>query len=101
MPHKDAIPPRVFLIRHGETEWSLSGQYTGKTDIALTSRGEKQVRATAELLYGPGKLIDPSRVAKTLTSPRQRATKTFELLSSGKGEYAVDERLAEWDYGHV
>ena len=58
MPDKDASTPRVFLIRHGETEWSKSGQYTGKTAIPLTPHGEEQVKATGALMYGPGRLID-------------------------------------------
>ncbi|KAI7372604.1 hypothetical protein KC336_g20608, partial [Hortaea werneckii] len=64
MPDKDASTPRVFLIRHGETEWSMSGQYTGKTDIPLTAHGEEQVASTAKFMYGSGRLIDPAKVAK-------------------------------------
>ncbi|WPH01252.1 sedoheptulose 1,7-bisphosphatase [Acrodontium crateriforme] len=99
MPDKDASTPRVFLIRHGQTEWSQSGQYTGKTDIPLTSLGEEQVAGTAGIVYGEGKLIDPSKVAKVWVSPRQRAIRTFELLSGKAEGYEKNEALAEWDYG--
>ena len=99
MPDKDASTPRVFLLRHGETEWSKSGQYTGKTDIPLTSHGESQVKGTGQQVYGEGKLIDPSKVAKVWLSPRVRAIKTYELLSGKTDGYEITESLAEWDYG--
>ncbi|EGP91021.1 unnamed protein product [Zymoseptoria tritici ST99CH_1A5] len=99
MPDKDASTPRVFILRHGETEWSKSGQYTGKTDIPLTSHGEAQVTATGRMAYGPGKLIDPAKVAKVYLSPRTRAIKTYELLSGRTEGYEIEEGLAEWDYG--
>ncbi|KAK1093237.1 hypothetical protein LTR48_002715 [Friedmanniomyces endolithicus] len=88
MSDKDVSTPRVFLIRHGQTEWSQNGRHTSTTDIPLTDRGEKQVRASAKYMYGSGKLIDPAKLAKVYVSPRQRATRTYELLS-GKtdGEY--------------
>jgi sedoheptulose-bisphosphatase len=101
MPDKDASTPRIFIIRHGETEWSKSGQYTGKTDIPLTPHGEKQVKASADLMYGSGKLIDPAMVARVYVSPRKRAIRTYELLSGSEGGYETTESLAEWDYGQV
>ena len=55
--------PRVFLIRYGETEWSLDGRHTGLTDIPLTSNGEKRVRATGKALVGPDRLIAPKKIA--------------------------------------
>ncbi|EME46659.1 hypothetical protein DOTSEDRAFT_70616 [Dothistroma septosporum NZE10] len=99
MPDKDASSPRVFLLRHGETEWSKSGQFTGVSDIPLTSHGENQVKATGQMVYGPGKLIDPKKVAKAWVSPRTRAIETYELLTGSKEGYEVSESLAEWGYG--
>ena len=101
MPDKDASTPRVFILRHGETEWSKSGQYTGKTDIPLTAHGEDQVKGTGQLVYGTGKLIDPAKVAKVWLSPRQRAVKTYELLAGKTDGYETTESLAEWDYGYA
>lgn len=100
MPDKDATTPRVFLMRHGQTEWSQSGQYTSKTDIPLTATGEDQVKGTAALVYGVGKLIDPSKVANVWLSPRKRAIRTYELLSGQTPGFEITESLAEWDYGH-
>ncbi|HEY1259882.1 MAG TPA: histidine phosphatase family protein [Stellaceae bacterium] len=83
--------PVLYLLRHGETAWSLSGQHTGRTDIPLTERGESAARALGERLHG--------RVfAKVLTSPSQRARRTCELAGFG-GAAEIDPDLAEWDYG--
>jgi probable phosphoglycerate mutase len=83
--------PLVYLARHGETAWSLSGQHTGRTDLPLTGRGEDQARALGERLHG---LV----FAKILTSPSQRAVRTCAL--AGFGAIAdTDPDLAEWDYG--
>ena len=84
-------PPQVYLVRHGETAWSLSGQATGRTDIALTERGEREAQALSARLNGLSFL-------RVFTSPLQRARRTAEL--AGFGELAdVDDDLAEWDYG--
>ncbi|KAE9972059.1 hypothetical protein BLS_004199 [Venturia inaequalis] len=91
--------PRVFLMRHGQTEWSQSGQYTGKTEIPLTEKGKEQVLATTKIVYGPGKLIDPTHLAKIFVSPRIRASQTFEILTGGEGPKEIVEELAEWSYG--
>ena len=80
----------LTLIRHGETEWSASGQHTGVTDIPLTPTGEQQVGWLRPLLHG-----DP--FALVLTSPMLRARRTAELL--GLTDPEVDPDLAEWDYG--
>ncbi len=86
----DALP-LVYLARHGETAWSLSGQHTGRTDLPLTGRGEDQARALGERLHG---LI----FAKVLTSPSQRAVRTCALAGFG-ATADTDPDLAEWDYG--
>ncbi|CAK3949413.1 Hypothetical predicted protein [Lecanosticta acicola] len=99
MPDKDSSTPRVFLIRHGETLWSQSGQFTSKTDIPLTPHGEAQVLSSGKTIYGHSKLIDPAKLAKIYISPRDRARKTYELLTGQTSGYEVTEDLAEWDYG--
>jgi probable phosphoglycerate mutase len=84
---------RVYLLRHGETEWSLSGRHTGRTDIPLTDRGR-------ELAVEAGRLVPDLRdtpPALVLTSPRSRARDTARL--AGLHVDDVDDRLAEWDYG--
>jgi probable phosphoglycerate mutase len=83
--------PVIYLARHGETEWSLTGQHTGLTDLPLTGRGERNARALGEQLTG-------LNFGKVFTSPLQRATRTCEL--AGFGAVAeVDRNLLEWDYG--
>ena len=84
-------PPIIYLARHGETAWSLSGQHTGLTDLPLTERGERNARHLGERLRG-------LTFAEVLVSPLQRAVRTCEL--SGFGEAGVIDRdLLEWDYG--
>ena len=84
--------PVVYLARHGETEWTLTGQHTGLTDLPLTRHGEDQARAL-------GKRLSGIKFALVLTSPLQRAMRTCEL--AGFGAVAeVDSNLHEWDYGH-
>ena len=99
----DAHTPRVYLIRHGETAWSKSGNYTGKTDIPLLPEGEERVRQSARVVCGPGKLIDLAKVAQVFVSPRVRAWRTWEILvEEGGGGGAcmeVTEQIEEWDYG--
>ena len=139
MSDLDATTPRVFLVRHGnegfpipsfsrlkvvtgETEWTISGRHTGRSDIPLTKFGETQVIATSSLLVGPGKLLDPRQVKKVWVSPRQRALRTFQLLfggqrdlttggeglvagvseevfGGGSGSVIITEEIREWDYG--
>jgi probable phosphoglycerate mutase len=83
--------PAVYLARHGETAWSLSGQHTGLTDLPLTERGERNARQLGQRLKG-------LNFAKVFTSPLQRAARTCEL--AGFGAVAqVDRDLVEWDYG--
>lgn len=75
--------PRVFIIRHGETEWSLNGRHTGTSDIPLTANGERRIRATGGALVGPDRLIVPRNLAHVYVSPRRRARRTLELLNLG------------------
>lgn len=83
--------PIVYLARHGETAWTLTGQHTGLSDLPLTERGERTARQLGERLKR-------EKFTKVLTSPLQRATRTCEL--SGFGAVAeVDRDLVEWDYG--
>jgi broad specificity phosphatase PhoE len=84
-----ARPPEVVLIRHGETAWSRSGQHTGRTDLPLTDRGRRQAEAL-------GAAVAALPVARTLTSPLQRATETCRLAGL---EGTVVDDLVEWDYG--
>ena len=82
---------RLYLIRHGETAWSLSGQHTGRTDIPLTEQGEQDARKLAERLRAV-------RFSRVFTSPLQRARRTCEL--AGLGDVAeIEPDLVEWDYG--
>jgi len=83
--------PVVYLARHGETAWSLSGQHTGLTDLPLTDRGERNARRLAERLKGLS-------FNKVFTSPLQRAMRTCELAGFG-GRTEVDRDLLEWNYG--
>ena len=83
--------PVIYLARHGETAWSLSGQHTGLTDLPLTEQGERNARRLGERLIG-------LTFARVFTSPLQRAARTCEL--AGFGERAeVDRNLVEWNYG--
>jgi probable phosphoglycerate mutase len=81
----------LWLIRHGETEWSVSGAHTGRTDIPLTAAGEESARKVGHELNG-------QQFALVLASPLQRALRTCEI--AGYGDQAqIDPNLAEWDYG--
>jgi broad specificity phosphatase PhoE len=82
--------PIVTLLRHGETEWSKSGQHTGRTDVPLTETGERQAKEAGAALQG-------ARFDRVLVSPMHRARCTAEL--AGLGDYEVDDDLREWDYG--
>jgi probable phosphoglycerate mutase len=82
---------QVWLVRHGETEWSRDGRHTGATDVPLTSVGRDQAKRLGTRLAG-------HRFALVMTSPRSRASETAAL--AGFGDVAVTEPdLAEWDYG--
>jgi probable phosphoglycerate mutase len=85
------MPVKIYLIRHGETEWSLNGRHTGFTDLPLTENGVRRAMGLRALLHG----IAFTRV---LTSPLQRARRTCELAGFGAAAQ-VDPDVHEWDYG--
>jgi probable phosphoglycerate mutase len=85
------ILPVIYLARHGETAWSVTGQHTGLTDLPLNERGERNALRLRERLAG-------SVFAKVLTSPLQRAVRTCELAGFGAAA-EIDRDLVEWNYG--
>ena len=82
-------PGELVLVRHGETEWSKSGQHTGRTDIPLTDNGVEQAKRA-------GRYLGDRSFALALSSPLQRARDTAHLIGV---EPELDEDLYEWDYG--
>ncbi|RPA94925.1 phosphoglycerate mutase-like protein [Choiromyces venosus 120613-1] len=93
--------PRLFLARHGETAWTLTGQHTGVSEIPLTPLGETQVALSSTALIGRGKHIDPSNLTRIYISPRIRARQTAGLLipDTQGAEVVIEERVREWGYG--
>ena len=100
--------PRLIFVRHGQTEWSKSGQHTSTTDIDLTPFGVEQMRNTGRALIGPSNLqmIKPENLTRIFVSPRQRAQQTLQLLLEDvdpefkdKIPVEIDEDVREWDYG--
>ena len=83
--------PIIYLARHGETAWTLSGQHTGLSDLALTEQGERTARRLSGGLQG-------LTFAKVFTSPLQRARQTCELAGFARVA-EIDPDLVEWDYG--
>src|SRR5262245_29740102 len=83
--------PAVYLARHGETAWTISGQHTGLTDLPLTERRERNARQLGQRLAGLS-------FARVFTSPLQRAGRTCELAGFG-ARAEVDPDLVEWNYG--
>jgi len=83
--------PATYLARHGETAWSLTGQHTGLTDLALTARGERNARRLGERLAS-------LKFERVFTSPLARAARTCELAGFG-GVAKVNSDLVEWNYG--
>ncbi|ESZ91086.1 hypothetical protein SBOR_8519 [Sclerotinia borealis F-4128] len=104
----NATTPRVFIARHGETEWTINGRSTGKAEIPPTANGIAQVQGTGEVLVGAGKLIDPSKLTHVFTSPRKRAVDTLSMLLGPSHKERLEqekkitttEDIAEWDYGN-
>jgi broad specificity phosphatase PhoE len=86
-----ATLPVVYLSRHGDTAWTLTGQHTGLTDLPLTALGEQHARKLGDRLKG-------LQVGKVFTSPLRRAARTCELAGFGVAA-EVDPDLVEWDYG--
>lgn len=85
-------PPRyLVLLRHGETEWTISGRHTGRSDIPLTDAGRDEARAAGERIAG-------MRFDRVITSPMERAVETCRLAGFGDGA-TTDDALLEWDYG--
>ncbi|CAI7575382.1 unnamed protein product [Penicillium pancosmium] len=114
------MAPRCFIVRHGETEWSLNGRHTGETDLPLTANGEKRVKATGKALVGNDRLIVPKNLVHVYVSPRSRAQRTLELLELGcrerlpwtesrqaeenepirtEAKVEITEAVREWEYG--
>ncbi|KAJ5731555.1 uncharacterized protein N7483_006063 [Penicillium malachiteum] len=114
------MAPRCFIVRHGETEWSLNGRHTGTTDLPLTANGEKRIKATGKALVGNDRLIVPKNLVHVYVSPRHRAQRTLELLEIGcrerlpwnaarnaedhepirtEARVEVTDAIREWDYG--
>ena len=89
--HTRTERPIVYLARHGETEWSLTGRHTGLTDLPLTEVGERNARRLRERLSG-------LKFNSVFTSPLQRAKRTCELAGFGAAAAIVPD-LVEWDYG--
>lgn len=85
------VLPMLYVARHGETAWSLSGQHTGLTDLPLTRNGERNAKRLGERLKG-------LTFTKVFTSPLQRASRTCELAGFGSAA-EIDRDLVEWDYG--
>jgi broad specificity phosphatase PhoE len=87
------MPGEIFLIRHGETEWSLSGQHTSRTDLPLTEAGRVSAKALGQILKD---VLPASGLALELSSPMRRAIETGQLAGY---QPEIENNLHEWDYG--
>lgn len=90
-PHGPTPQHEIVLVRHGATEWSVSGRHTGRTDVPLTDEGRAQARAVGVALHG-------HHFAAVFVSPMSRARETCRLAGYGDAAEVVDD-LREWDYG--
>ena len=88
--------PNIYLVRHGATEWSVTGQHTGRSDIALTAQGEKEALFLREMLIAEHPGIFKMNI---LVSPLKRAYRTAELI--GFKDFTVDPDIQEWSYGEL
>jgi broad specificity phosphatase PhoE len=87
------MPSEIWLVRHGETEWSRSGQHTSRTDLPLTHEGERQAESLKRMLVGHS-------FALVLSSPMKRAVETCRLVGlAPKVTFETTDDLREWDYG--
>ena len=86
----DKTLPKIYLVRHGETAWTISGQHTGDTDIPLTKQGEEAAEALNSKLCN-------LNILKMSSSPLQRVRETAELLGYGES-LEIDNNLMEWNY---
>jgi broad specificity phosphatase PhoE len=87
------VEQRVYILRHGTTEWSLTGQHTSRTDIPLTVEGELRARQAGQTLTA----LRPAGPVTVLCSPRKRAQRTADL--AGLADVVTEPLLVEWDYG--
>ncbi len=88
--------PALVIVRHGQTEWSMTGKHTGRTDVPLTAAGEVQARQAGRIARA---LLGDRTPAHIISSPRSRALRTAELAGFEPTE--VTEDAAEWDYGDL
>lgn len=86
-----STPGRVYLIRHGQTPWTVTGQHTSVTEVPLTTAGEEEAKAI-------GAALAPVDFELVLVSPRQRTQRTAELAGLGR-QSVIEPNLVEWDYG--
>ncbi|MEO6124541.1 MAG: histidine phosphatase family protein [Ilumatobacteraceae bacterium] len=87
---------KLVLVRHGATEWSVSGRHTGNTDVSLIDAGRQQALAAQSRVLGN---IEPATKVRICSSPLRRALETVALIMGTEAEVEIDDRLREFDYG--